>query len=98
MLKIIKKNDPKIDFHDFTVKKKTNKYKMMCECEICILVKGKQNKLNAYKLLLIRKFENENGKKTKIKAKAYKKYVYDNDEHLHVHPKKNIVMYTMSPN
>ena len=79
------------------VKKMSNKYKMMCGCEICILIKGMQNDLNAYRLLLLRKFENKNGKKAKIKAKAYKKYAYDNDEHLYVHPKKSIVMYSMSP-
>ena len=79
------------------VKKMSNKYKMMCGCEICILVKGMQNDLNAYRLLLLRKFENKNGKKAKMKAKAYKKYVYDNDEHLHVHPKKALLCIQCPP-
>ena len=60
---------------------------MMRGYEICILEKGIQNDLNAYRLLLLRKFESKNVTKAKIKAKVYKKYVYDNDEHLRVHPK-----------
>ena len=70
---------------------------MMCGCEICILVKGMQNDLNAYRLLLLRKFESKNGSRAKTKAKAYKKYVYNNDEHLHVHPKKVLLCIQCPP-
>ena len=34
----------------------SKKYKMMCRCEICILLKGMQNGLNVYRLIFIRNF------------------------------------------
>ena len=64
---------------------------MMCGYKICLLVKGMQNDLNACKLILVRKFECKNGKKEKSKGKAYKKFIYANNEHLHQHQKKYLL-------
>ena len=66
----------------------SNKYKMICGCEICILVKGMKNDLNAYMSILIRKFKSKKDKNAKAKAKTYKKSIYDNNGHLHEYPKK----------
>ena len=55
------------------VKKMSNKYKMMCGCEICILIKGMQKDLNAYRLILMKLNESKKSKIAKRKAKLYKK-------------------------
>jgi hypothetical protein len=77
------------------LKKMSTKYKAMCGCELCIIMAQFQASLNAYRLSLLRRLENEaeecesprEKRIKKARSDNYREEVYPNSAHRHPKPK-----------
>ena len=73
----------------------TDKYKQMCGCEVCILAVSLQNDLNTYRLSLIRRMQQS--RIDRIKTNEYRSQVYNNNKHVHPHPKDALLCIQYPP-
>jgi hypothetical protein len=78
------------------VRTMTERYKQMCGCEICIVVRSMQSSLNIYRLDLLKRLRNDastfrpNTRNRRIateRAEAYAGAIYPNGQHIHGRPK-----------
>ena len=67
------------------IKPMSDKYKQMCGCEICILAISLQNDLNSYRLSHLRRLQRS--RIDVVKTNEYRTQIYNNDKHVHPHPK-----------
>ena len=73
----------------------SNKYKQMCGCEICIVIKSLQSDLNQYRLSHLHRLEKS--KIDSVRTKEYRQTIYKNNKHIHSHPKEALLTIQCPP-